>query len=47
MKTELQAKTGKTIQILELYHMNGPKDGLDYLEQMEKNLESLRMGLGS
>lgn len=47
VKTELQAKTGKTIQILELYHMNGPKDGLDYLEQMEKNLQSLRMGMGS
>jgi len=47
VKTELQAKTGKTIQILELYHMNGPQDGLDYLGQMEKNLESLREGLGS
>lgn len=47
VKTELQAKTGKTIQILELYHMNGPQDGLDYLDQMEKNLQSLHMGMGS
>lgn len=47
VKTELQAQTGKTIQILELYHMNGPQDGLDYLGQMSKNLESLRGGLGS
>jgi zinc transport system substrate-binding protein len=47
VKTELQAKTGMTIRILTLYHMNGPQDGLDYFSQMEKNLESLRVGLGS
>jgi zinc transport system substrate-binding protein len=47
VRTELQAKTGKTIQILELYHMNGPLNGLDYVAQMEGNLESLRVGLGS
>ncbi len=47
VKTELEVKTGKTIQILELYHMNGPIDGLDYLQQMERNLVSLRQGLGS
>ena len=47
VKTELQVKTGKTIQILELHHMNGPQDGLDYIGQMEKNLESLREGLRS
>ena len=47
VKTELQAKTGKTIQILELYHMNGSQDSLDYIGQMEKNLQSLHEGLGS
>jgi zinc transport system substrate-binding protein len=47
VKTDLQAQTGKTIQILELYHMNGPQGGLDYIGQMRVNLESLRVGLGS
>ena len=46
VKTELQLRTGKTIQILELYHLNGPIDGLDYLQQMEKNLVNLQKGLG-
>lgn len=46
VKTELQIRTGKTIQILELYHLNGPIDGLDYIQQMEKNLVNLQKGLG-
>ncbi len=46
VKSELEASTGKTIQILELYHMNGPQSGLGYLAQMEKNLENLWTGLG-
>jgi zinc transport system substrate-binding protein len=46
VKAELEARTGETIQVLKLYHMNGPQDGFDYLAQMEKNLENLRMGLG-
>jgi zinc transport system substrate-binding protein len=45
VKAELEARTGETIQVLKLYHMNGPQDGLDYLAQMEKNLENLRTGL--
>ena len=45
VKTELQIRTGKTIQILELYHLNGPIDGLDYIQQMEKNLVNLQKGL--
>jgi len=44
VKTELQLRTGKTIQILELYHLNGPIDGLDYIQQMEKNLVNLKKG---
>jgi zinc transport system substrate-binding protein len=47
VKTELETKTGKTVQILTLYHLNGPQGDLDYIEQMENNLESLRQGLGS
>jgi zinc transport system substrate-binding protein len=46
VEAELEARTGKTIQVLELYHMNGPQEGLDYLAQMEKNLENLETGLG-
>jgi len=46
VKTELQIRTGETIQILELYHLNGPIDGLDYIQQMEKNLVNLQKGLG-
>jgi zinc transport system substrate-binding protein len=46
VKTELQIRTGKTIQILELYHLTGPIDGLDYIQQMEKNLVNLQKGLG-
>jgi zinc transport system substrate-binding protein len=45
VKTELQIRTGKTIHILELYHLNGPIDGLDYIQQMEKNLVNLQKGL--
>ena len=47
IKTELTSKTGREIKILKLYHMNGPQDGLDYLEQMEANLVSLAEGLGT
>ncbi len=47
IQAELQSKTGKNIQILELHHMNGLQDGLDYLAQMGANLENLRTGLGS
>jgi zinc transport system substrate-binding protein len=46
VKTELQIRTGQTIQILALYHLNGPIDGLDYIQQMEKNLVNLQKGLG-
>ena len=46
VKMELQIRTGKTIQILELYHLNGPINGLDYIQQMEKNLVNLQKGLG-
>jgi hypothetical protein len=42
---ELQAQTGRQVEVLTLYHMNGDQDGLDYLAQMENNLENLRMGL--
>ena len=45
VRVELQAQTGRQVEVLTLYHMNGDQDGLDYLAQMENNLENLRMGL--
>jgi zinc transport system substrate-binding protein len=44
VKTELELRTKKTVQILELYHLNGPIDGLDYIQQMEKDLVNLKKG---
>ncbi len=47
VRNELQAQTGRSVQVLILYHMNGEADGLDYLGQMSTNLEYLRTGLNS
>jgi zinc transport system substrate-binding protein len=46
LKGTLQDRTGKEVQILKLYFMLGPKDGMDYLEQLEANLNNLKIGLG-
>lgn len=45
LKSELESRTGETVQILKLYFMLGPIDDLDYMEQIEANLESLKEGL--
>ncbi len=45
IKTELESQTSKTVSILKLYHMNGPVDTLDYLQQMKTNLVNLKTGL--
>lgn len=45
LKSELESRTGETVQILKLYFMLGPMDELDYMEQIEANLESLKIGL--
>lgn len=42
---ELERLTGHDVIILKLYYMLGEIDGLDYLEQQEKNLENLIIGL--
>ena len=42
---ELSSITGRQVTVLKLYHMNGPNDGLDYLGQMESNLNNLVEGL--
>lgn len=42
---ELKRLSGHDIIILKLYFMLGEMDGLDYLEQQEKNLQNLIIGL--
>jgi zinc transport system substrate-binding protein len=44
IKLEVQARTGQTVTILNLYLMLGPTD-LDLLEQMDLNLDNLAVGL--
>lgn len=45
LKSTLKAKTGQDVQILTLYLMAGIVDSMDYFEQLEKNLENLKIGL--
>ncbi|MCP8304954.1 MAG: zinc ABC transporter substrate-binding protein, partial [archaeon] len=45
LKSELESRAGHSVQILKLYFMLGPIDGMDYFEQQEKNLENLKIGL--
>jgi zinc transport system substrate-binding protein len=47
IKTELESRAGHPVQILTLYHMDGPASGKDYFAQMQANLENLKMGLGA
>ncbi|MDR0318645.1 MAG: metal ABC transporter substrate-binding protein [Nitrososphaerota archaeon] len=45
IQNEVQTQTGQTVEVLKLYLMLGPQDGLDYLEQMQTNLTNLQIGL--
>ncbi len=45
LKSTLESATGQNVQILTLYLMAGTVDNLDYFEQLEKNLENLKIGL--
>jgi len=45
IKSEVQARTGQAVTILNLYLMLGPTDDLDLLEQMHLNLANLEVGL--
>lgn len=45
LASTLEARTGQPVMVLKLYVMLGPMDGLDYLQQMEQNLENLKKGL--
>jgi zinc transport system substrate-binding protein len=46
LKSELETLTGRSVQIVKLYILSGPVDDMDYLQQMEKNLDNLKIGLG-
>jgi hypothetical protein len=45
LKSELTSRTGEQVEILDLYLMLGSMDDLDYLDQLEANLENLKTGL--
>ncbi len=45
LERTLQAKTDHDAEVLELYLMLGPVDGLDYHGQQETNLDNLKQGL--
>jgi zinc transport system substrate-binding protein len=45
LQTELSSRTGEPVEILELYLMLGPLDDLDYVAQLEANLDNLKQGL--
>jgi len=45
LKDELESRTGETVKILNLYLMVGSVDDMDYVEQLESNLENLAEGL--
>jgi len=46
LEDELEARTGAPVTVERLYLAMGEVDGLDYMEQMEANLEALSSGLG-
>ena len=45
LKLELEDRTGNDVRVLKLYVMLGPMDGLDYLEQMNANLDNMLSAL--
>jgi len=47
MRSNVESLTGHDVQVLKLYLLTGTFDDLDYLEQMEANLVSLKTGLGA
>lgn len=46
LKGTLEAETGEPVSVLPLYILTGPVEEMDYLDQMEANLENLKVGLG-
>jgi zinc transport system substrate-binding protein len=46
LKSEVEDRTLVTVDVLQLHLMTGPAEGMEYIEQMEANLENLVRGLG-
>lgn len=47
LKLEVEDRTLFSVDVLNLFLMTGPVENMDYIEQMEANLENLVQGLGS
>jgi zinc transport system substrate-binding protein len=47
IQSEVQAQTGETVTILELYLILGQTDGMNLSQQMQSNLSNLKQGLGT
>ena len=47
LKESVEEASGHPVTILKLYLMTGPLDGLDYFQQMQHNLDDLKLGLGA
>ncbi len=45
LETEVEDRTGEDVKLLSLYLGTGKVDGLNYIEQMEKNLDNLKVGM--
>jgi zinc transport system substrate-binding protein len=45
LKRELEARTGVDVTVLDLFPLTGPSGGQDLVDLMEKNRESLAIGL--
>jgi len=45
LKSTLEKRTGRDVNVLTLYTMLGPFDGFDYLQQLANNLINLTIGL--
>jgi zinc transport system substrate-binding protein len=45
LKAEFSSSTGIEVSVYELYLILGPTDDMDYIQQMEQNLDNLKKGL--
>jgi zinc transport system substrate-binding protein len=45
LKNDLESQTGTTVHILQLYLMLGEVDDKDFMQQMQSNLDNLKIGL--
>ena len=45
IKSEVEVQTGQSVTVLELYLMLGPQGDMNYLQQLQANLDNLKVGL--